>query len=78
MTHATHTTGVIAKRRELDLGNGDGNVVFAPATDELAAGNVALQISTDGTTNDLLEPVLISLDIENHSDALFEAGALFL
>jgi hypothetical protein len=75
---AAHTSRVIAERRDLDLGYGDGNVVFAPTADELAAGDVVLQVATDGTTNDLLEPVLISFDIENQSDAFFGAGALLL
>ena len=68
LSHTAGPAGVVAKRRDLDLGNGDRNEVLAAPADELTAGDVLFQIAADGTTDDLLEAVLVALDAEDHGE----------
>jgi hypothetical protein len=66
LPHSTYVSVIVTKRGDLDLRDGNGYEVFALLADELSAAHVLLEVLSDCTPNDLLEPRTITIDVEYH------------
>jgi hypothetical protein len=55
-----------AKRRDIDLWNGDTNQILSLSPDEFLVRNVLPQIIFDFAAYNLTEPVMILFDLESH------------
>jgi hypothetical protein len=66
LADASRLLAAEAEARDLDLGEGNGDDVFALAADELALGQVLAEFLLDHATDDLAEALHVAIDLAQH------------
>jgi len=75
LSHATLLVAV-AKARDVDLRNRNGNYILALAAQQLTLGDVLAQILADFTANDMAEAPVILVDLQGHATPVYPHGSV--
>src|SRR5690606_18516609 len=67
LADAAQLTAAVAEVRQLDLRQRDRDQLLAPAPDQLAPGEMPLEVLLDLAADDVLEPPAIALDTPDHT-----------
>src|SRR5690606_18363331 len=67
LADAAQVTAAVAEVRQLDLRQRDRDQLLAPPPDQLASGEMPLEVLLDLAADDVLEPPAIALDTPDHT-----------